>query len=589
MRRAIEDYALISDLHTGALVSTRGSIDFLCLPQFDSDAAFCALLGDEENGCWSLAPVHAVVSTQHEYREDSLVLETTMRTQTGSVKIIDFMPQRRDGPTVVRIVRGLAGTVTMHTRIVCRFAYGSMPPWIHRTGDHVAFTIGPDAIALRSDVELEIDENNVNATFDVREGSSVGFIFQWHDAPLEAPPKRDANDLLRETDEYWRDWAGRCTYDGPYRAQVRRSLITLKALIYQPSGGSVAALTTSLPERLGAGDNWDYRFSWIRDSAFTVDALVNGGYDDEARAWRDWLLRVLAGEPQRLQIMYSIDGNRRLKEYEADWLRGYEGSKPVHIGNEAYEQFQLGIYGHLMQAIFTAHDQANIPIDEQAWARLTLLLDHVCDVWRDPDSGIWEYRESVRHYTISRVMAWVALQFGVQAIEREGYAGTLERWRSVRDEIAAEVRAHAFNERRNAFTQFYGSNDLDASLLLMPLVNFIDIADPQWQGTLRAIEDELCIDGFVIRDSRHIESHRGGPQPTEGAFLACNMWLVENYAMAGRKDEAKALFERVLNIANDVGLLAEEYDVRFRRQVGNFPQTFSHATLVNAAVRLSKV
>lgn len=590
MRRYIEDFAMIGDLHTGALVSSGGDIDWLCLPQFDSDAAFCALLGDETNGRWSLRPAQPIVSSQRRYRGDTLVLETTLRTQEGSVRLVDFMPPRKEGPTIVRIVQGVSGDVPMETRIACRFAYGTIPPWIHHRGDHLALTVGPDAITLRGDAELQIEDQDVVGRFRIGEGQTAGFVFQWHDAHDRGPRRRDPLDLLEETERYWNEWTSSCTYEGPYREHVLRSLVALKGLIFAPSGGSVAALTTSLPEQLGGAANWDYRFSWIRDSAFTIEALVAGGYHAEARAWRDWLLRVLAGEPQRLQIMYSVVGNRRLEEYEAEWLAGYEGSKPVRIGNQAYKQFQLGIYGHLMQAIFAAHGKAGIRIDDQAWAMLRRLVEHIATVWRNPDSGIWEYRDSPRHYTISRVMAWEALQIAIHAIEEDGYEGPLERWRATRDAISTEIHERGFDLHRNAFVESYGSNHLDAALLLMPLVGFIAIDDERWKATLAAIERELCIDGFVMRDARHVQVGLGGEaHPAEGAFLACNMWLVENYAMAGRVDEAKALFERVAGIANDVGLLAEEYDVRFRRQAGNFPQTFSHATLVNAAVRIAAV
>ena len=588
MRRFIEDFAMIGDLHTAALISRDGNLDWLCLPRFDSDAAFCALLGTPENGRWSMAPVDEIVAIERRYEPNTLILETTIRTRSGVVRLLDFMPRRKDGPMVVRIVRGISGTVAMETRIGCRFSYGRIPPWLQRRGDHVAMTIGADGIALRSSVELQIEPPDVVARFAVSKGKTETFVFEWHDSSRRAPRARDAVKLLDETRARWRRWAAHCDYKGTHRREVLRSLITLRALIYDPTGGSVAAPTTSLPERLGGSSNWDYRYSWIRDSAFTVAALISCGYHRQAESWRDWLLRVLAGAPERLQIMHSITGERRLEEFEADWLGGYEGSKPVRIGNQAYMQFQLGIYGHLMQAIFAAHKQG-LRINEQAWARLTRLIEHVAAVWQQPDSGIWEYRSRQEHYTLSRVMAWVAMDIAVRAVTEEGYEGPADRWQSVRDEIAAEIHERAFNYRRNAFVEFYGSDDLDASLLLMPLFGFLPIDDDRWKGTLEAIERELCIDGFVMRDSRHVQTGAlSGAVPTEGAFVACNMWLVENYAMAGRLAEARALFSRVLGIANDVGLLAEEYDVRFRRQVGNFPQTFSHATLINAALRLRK-
>ena len=586
MPRLIEDYGLIGDLHTAALVSRQGTIEWLCVPRFDSDSVFAALLGTSDNGSWSLAPVADVRASSRSYRRDSLVLETTMECDGGTVKVIDFMPRREDAPTVVRIVEGVAGSVEMRTRVACRFAFGSLPPWTRHLGDAITMTIGSDALAVRASIPLEIEPPDVRALFTVRAGEKVTFVLQWFPSHYPPPEAVDAHELLAQTESKWREWTKTCPCEGRFRESVTRSLITLKALMYEPTGGSVAAVTTSIPEDPGSDSNWDYRFSWIRDSAFTIDALVGGGYHEEALAWRDWLLRMLGGEPGRLQIMYSVGGDRRLAEYEADWLSGFENSKPVRIGNAAHTQFQLGIYGHLMQAIYTAHEKAGIQIDTEAWAMLSKLIEHVCEVWKLPDSGIWEYRQKPAYYTVSRVMAWVAMNYAVRAVE-EGYDGPIERWRAVRDEIHDEVCERAFHRQRRAFVQSYGSESIDASVLLIPITGFLPADDPRVVQTIATIEEELMIDGFVMRDSRHVaRDPSGNRRPTEGAFLACNMWLVQNYVFAGRLDDARNLLARVLAVANDIGLFAEEFDVRIGSMVGNFPQTFSHATFVNAALTL---
>ena len=509
-----------------------------------------------------------------------------MRCETGSVRIVDFMPRRIDNPTIVRIVEGIDGTVEMESLVACRFAFGSLPPWTRRLGDAITMTIGPDALALRGSVEFDIVPPDVRARFSVAAGKKAAFVLHWFPSHLPPPDAVDPFDLEKRTEAAWRNWIKDAVCPGRYSEQILRSLIVLKALTYEPTGGCVAAPTTSLPEDVGGDMNWDYRFAWIRDSAFAIDALVQCGLREEALAWRDWLLRMLGGEPGRLQIMYSVGGDRYLPEYEASWLRGFEDSKPVRIGNAAHVQFQLGIYGHLMQAIFTAHDRADIGIDSEAWAMLSKLVEHVCKVWTLRDSGIWEYRETPEYFTSSRVMAWVALDRAVRAIE-EGYDGPLERWKNVRDEIHAEVCDRGFSHARKAFVQSYGSQSLDASVLLLPIVGFLPATDPRMVQTIATLERELMIEGFIMRDSRHVERDPSGNlKPLEGAFLACNSWLVQCYILAGRLEEARDLLERMIAIGNDVGLYAEEYDVRLKAMVGNFPQTFSHATFVNAAMML---
>lgn len=578
MRRFIEDFALIGDLHTAALVSRSASIEWLCIPRFESGACFASLLGDEGNGRWRLSPEQDPHTIERRYRGETLVLETTMRTGDGCVRIIDFMPRRDRLPVVVRIVEGVEGRVPMRTQMACRFEYGSLPPWTRRIGDAITFTVGANAAALRSSVELRFEKTDVDASFTLAQGERATFVLQWYPSHEKPPKALDALHALRETERLWREWARLCRYQGKYREAVVRSLISLKALTYEPTGGCVAAATTSLPENIGGDRNWDYRYAWIRDSAITIDAFVPLGYLEEARAWRDWLLRMLAGAPERLQIMYTASGRSRIDEYVATWLSGYEASSPVRIGNAAYTQFQLGIYGHLMHAIASARD-AGIEIDTDAWRMISKLLGYVRDHWRDPDSGIWEYRTPEACYTLSRVEAWVAFDRAIDVVETSGYEGPVDEWRTIRAEIHADVCTNGFNRKANAFVQRYGKNELDASLLLVPLSGFLPIDDPRVQGTIAAIETHLSVDGLIMRASRHIKDGK----PNEGAFLVCNFWLAECYMLAGRHAEARALFERLLAIRNDVGLLSEEYDTERRRLTGNFPQTFSHAALVNTA------
>jgi GH15 family glucan-1,4-alpha-glucosidase len=584
LRPLIEDLALIGDLHTAALVSRQGAIEWLCLPHFDSPACFASLLGDEGNGCWTLAPREPAATIVRRYREETLVLETTVQTKSGEVRVLDFMPRRIRNPVVMRIVEGLRGSVTMRTKIAHRFEYGSLPAWVQRSGDALTFTVGENATVLRSSVDLLVDGPDALAEFVISGGESASFVLQWYPSYEDPPAPLDPRRALSETEELWREWARRCRYRGPYRDAVVRSLITLKALTYEPSGGCVAAPTTSLPERLGGDRNWDYRYAWIRDSALTIEALITGGYDEEARAWRDWLLRALAGAPEQLQIMYTVTGGRRIEEYILESLPGYEGSRPVRIGNAAFRQFQLGMYGHLMDGAVMAR-AAGIEIDAAAWQMLVKLLEFVGRHWRDPDFGIWELRRRPRRYTGSVVMAWVAFDRAIAVAEASHWECPIERWRATRQSIADEICRRGFSERRNAFVQSYGSKKLDASLLLIPLVGFLPAADARVMATVAALERELLFDGLLLRSSRSIA--RDG-QPNEGAFIACSFWLVQNYAMLGRMDEARELFERLLGLSNDVGLLAEEYDVVERRLVGNFPQTFSHAVLVNTAVLLEK-
>ncbi len=581
-RPLIEDLALIGDLHTAALVSRQGTIEWFCLPHFDSPACFASLLGDERNGCWTLAPREPAVAIARRYRDETLVLETTVQTGSGEVRILDFMPRRNRVPVVVRIVEGLRGSVVMRTKLAHRFEYGRLPAWVQHRGDAITFTVGENATVVRSSMGLHVDGADALGEFVIAAGESAGFVLQWYPSYEDPPDALDPRAALTETEELWRQWARRCQYRGPYRDAVVRSLITLKALTYESSGGCVAAPTTSLPERLGGDRNWDYRYAWIRDSALTIEALITGGYDEEARAWRDWLLRVLAGAPEQLLIMYTITGGQRMEERIIDYLAGYEGSRPVRIGNAAYRQFQLGMYGHLLEGAAMAR-AAGIELDEAAWQMLVKLLEFVNEHWRDPDHGMWELRRRPRRYTGSAVMAWVAFDRAIAIAQASQRDCPIDRWRATREAIADEICRRGFSKRRNAFVQSYGSKKLDASLLLIPLVGFLPIGDERVGGTLAAIERALLFDGLLLRSSRSIA--RDG-QPNEGAFLACSFWLVQNYAMLGRMEQALELFERLLGLANDVGLLSEEYDVVQRRLVGNFPQTFSHALLVNTAVLL---
>ena len=585
MPSLIEDYAIIGDCHTAALVARDGSIDWLCFPRFDGGACFAALLGNEKHGRWLLAPAGEVRNIRRRYRDGSLVLETDFETADGVVTVIDCMPPRSREPDLVRVVVGKRGRVRMRMQLVIRFDYGSITPWVRRTETGIRATAGPDTLLLNSGVELHNENFRTEADFTVVEGQRVPFVLMWHPSHEPEPDMIDADETITATDEWWREWSGRCTYKGPWREAVVRSLITLKALTYAPTGGIVAAPTTSLPEQLGGVRNWDYRYCWLRDATFTLYALMLGGYIEEACAWREWLLRAVAGNPSQLNIMYGLAGERRLTELELQWLPGYAESAPVRIGNAACEQFQLDVYGELMDAMHLAR-RAGLAPDENAWRVERALTDFLESSWSKPDNGIWEMRGPPRHFTHSKVMAWVAVDRMVKAVERFGLAGPVERWRALRATIHEEVCRSGFDLERNTFVQYYGGTDLDASLLMIPLVGFLPASDARVRGTVEAIERDLMADGFVLRyrTKRHID----GLPPGEAAFLACSFWLADNLSLLGRQEDARRLFERLLSLCNDVGLLSEGYDPGNKRMLGNFPQALSHLALVNTACNLSR-
>ncbi|MFH8257261.1 glycoside hydrolase family 15 protein [Streptomyces roseolus] len=588
MTRRIDDYALIGDLQTAALVGRDGSIDWLCLPRFDSAACFAALLGDEDNGHWRIAPQGGGTCSSRRYLDDSLVLETLWETRTGTVKVTDFMPQRDRAPDVVRIVEGVSGRVEMSAVLRLRFDYGSIVPWIRRSEGHRVAVAGPDAVWLRSEPPVKTwgQQYATCSSFTVTAGERVAFVLTWHPSHERRPALVDPFESLEHSLADWREWAGRCTYRGPYRDAVVRSLITLKALTYAPTGGIVAAPTTSLPEEIGGVRNWDYRACWLRDSSLTLGALLAAGYADEAAAWRDWLLRSAAGDPADLQIMYGPAGERRLPETELPWLRGYADSGPVRIGNAAVEQFQLDVYGEVMDTLHLAR-LAGIPAERHAWNLQLSLLGFLESHWREPDEGLWEVRGPRRHFTHSKVMAWAAADRAVRTLEADpSLPGEPDRWRALRDEIHAEVCDRAYDPRRNTFTQSYGSAELDAATLLIPRVGFLPPDDPRVVGTVDAVRAELTHRGLVRRytpDSGAVDGLPG----QEGTFLVCSFWLADALRMTGRPREAQELFERLAGLANDVGLLAEEYDPVARRQLGNFPQAFSHIGLVGTALALA--
>jgi GH15 family glucan-1,4-alpha-glucosidase len=580
----IEDYALIGDCHTAALVGNDGSIDWLCLPRFDSGACFAALLGGPEHGRWLLAPAVPVRRVSRRYRPGTLVLETEFETDHGAVTVIDCMPPRTREPDLLREVVGVRGEVPMRMELIVRFDYGSIVPWVLARDNGMSAIAGPDMLRLFTDVDLRGEELKTVAEFTVRARQRHSFVLMWHPSHEAPPDAPDPHDRIDQTTAWWRHWSHRCEYDGPWREQVVRSLITLKALTYAPTGGIVAAATTSLPEQIGGVRNWDYRFCWLRDATFTLAALIGGGYLDEARDWREWLLRAVAGDPAQVNIMYGLGGERRLTELELDWLPGYEGSKPVRIGNAAWRQFQLDVPGEVLDALYLARC-AGLPPREDGWHVQQALMEHLESVWTDPDEGIWEVRGPRWHFTFSKVMAWVAIDRTIKTAEKFGYAGPLDRWRALRGTIHAEVCGRGFDPRRNTFVQSYGGTDLDASLLRIPLVGFLPPDDPGVRGTVEAIKRELLIDGFVARYPTHPDID--GLPAGEGAFLACSFWLADNLALLGRVDEARDLYERLLGLANDVGLLAEEYDPAAGRQLGNFPQAFSHVGVINTAANLT--
>ena len=583
MSEPIEDYALIGDGETAALVSRRGSIDWLCLPRFDSPACFAALLGGPEHGRFSLAPRDGARSVRRQYRDSTLVLETEFETDGGAVTVVDCMPQREGPPVLVRQVVGTRGTVAMRMELVMRMDYGSVVPWVQRSADGIHAVAGPEALALATDLPLRGEGLTTVADFEVAAGQRRSLTLAWHPSHLPAPPPLDPDAAVRDTEAWWRRWVDACRFQGPDRDAVVRSLVTIKALIYEPTGGIVAAPTTSLPEKLGGVRNWDYRICWVRDATFALYALVLGGYLDEARAWRRWLLRALAGTPEQVQVMYGIQGERRLTELELPWLPGYAGSAPVRIGNAAHAQFQLDIWGEVLDAALAA-DRAGLERDPEGPRVANKLMEHLESVWTEPDEGIWEVRGPRRHFTHSKVMAWVAADRMAKLSETVD-GGEPERWRALAATIHADVCRRGFDQSRNAFVQAYGGRELDASLLMIPLVGFLPPEDPRVRGTVAAIERELMVGGLVQRYTT--ESGVDGLPPGEGVFLACSFWLVDNLVLQGRRDDARRLFDRLLGLRNDVGLLAEQYDPRGRRQLGNFPQALSHIALINSASNLS--
>ena len=581
----IEDYAYIGDMQTGALVGRDGAVDWLCLPRFDSASCFAALVGGERHGSWRLAPAGEVRGSSRRYRPGTLVLETDIETADGAVRVIDFMPRRVEGPPrLMRIVEGLRGRVPMRMELSLRPDYGSITPWLEAAPDGAAATAGPDAFRLSTAVALQVREGIVGADFVIAEGSRERLTLSWHFSFDEAPPVEDADSALARTEAWWRSWSNRCAYGGPYREEVLTSLRVLKAMTYEPTGALVAAPTTSLPEDIGGVRNWDYRYCWLRDSVLALEALLTSGYTDEALGFRDWMSRVGTGDPKKAQIMYGISGERRLTEFELGELPGYEGSTPVRVGNAASEQFQLDVYGEVVGAFYLASEHGG-RVDERLWPRWRTLFEYVETIWREPDDGIWEMRGPRRHFTHSKAMAWVVFDRAVRLVERFGLDAPLDRWRQVRDEIHQEVCERGYDRERRTFTQYYGSSELDASVLTMPIVGFLPGSDERVTGTIDAISRELGRDGFVGRYST-AETDDGLPGG-EGQFLACSFWLVSALALNGRADEARALFERLVGLTNDLGLLAEEYDVERGRQVGNFPQAFSHLTLIGAAYAIA--
>jgi GH15 family glucan-1,4-alpha-glucosidase len=581
----IEDYALLSDLHTAALVSTGGSIDWLCLPRFDSPAAFTALLGDDEKGHWTLAPAAGGMCTTRRYAGNTLVLETDWVTADGAVRVIDFMPPRADAPHVVRIAVGLDGEVAMRSALRLRFDYGREVPWVRHAGREARAIAGPNLVRLAAAVPLGGEHRATLADFTVRQGDRVPFVMSWAPSYQPEMPYADAEQALAATTDFWTEWCSHAAYqDGAYNEAIDRSIITLKALTYAPTGGIVAAATTSLPEELGGVRNWDYRYCWLRDATYALQALLAAGFRREAGAWRDWLLRAIAGQPEALQIVYSIDGARRLPEAELGWLPGYEASRPVRTGNAASGQLQLDVWGETLDALFLAR-QAGLPADADAWALQVALMNHLESAWREPDNGLWEVRGDRQHFTHSKVMAWVAADRMARSVRTHGLPGPAPRWEAIRDQIHHDVVTHAFDADRNTFTQAYGSAALDASLLLIPRVGFLPGTDPRVLGTIAAIRRELSEDSGLIKRYQTNETD-DGLKGSEGLFIACSFWLVDALYAAGQRQDAIDLFKRLLGLRNDVGLLSEEWDPAAQRQLGNTPQAFSHFGLVVSAVGL---
>jgi GH15 family glucan-1,4-alpha-glucosidase len=588
----IENYGLIGDTESAALVSRDGAMDWLCLPRFDSDACFAGLLGRDEHGSWIIHPGAKVRSVTRRYRNDTMILETEFFCDGGAVRLIDFMPIAEGvRHHVIRIVEGIEGTVPVDVILQVRFGYGATPPWIRQTDDGILLTASPDSLRLRTPAKVELSRRRVSCRLEVKKGQRIPFELEWHPCHRPPLPALDVDAVLDSTERFWTEWASRCSYRGPHREAVVRSLLTLKALTYAPTGGIVAAPTTSLPEELGGVRNWDYRYCWLRDSALTLDALMLCGYPEEAMAFRNWLLRVAAGDPSKLQIMYGIDGKRRLTEYVLDWLPGYAESRPVHVGNGAWNQFQIDVYGEVFETMYKAH-RMGAATEAPAWQLMTELLDFLERGWQRPDEGIWEVRgKSHRHFVHSKVMAWVAYDRAIRMVEEFGVGngGSTEQvphWRAIRDRIHRDIIEHGYDAQQNAFVQAYGSDDLDASVLLIPAHGFLPPDDPRVLGTIRAIERNLVRDGFVRRYAT--EAGGDGLPGDEAPFLACSFWLADAYVQTGRIRDAETMFERLLGIRNDLGLLAEEYDPNHGRLLGNFPQGFSHLTLIHTATLLAE-
>jgi GH15 family glucan-1,4-alpha-glucosidase len=595
MTPRIEDYALIGDLHTAALVSNTGSVDWLCLPRFDSGACFAALLGDEQHGRWQLAPTGVVTSMRRSYRGETMVLDTEMTTATGTVRVTDLMPIRDQSVDLLRLVECLDGEVEMEMRWAVRYDYGNVVPWVrhhkrsakNKTDERIEAVAGPDAVVLRGDILPEpVDEQPVHsAVFTVRPGKRLHWSMQWFQSITATPPPVDVEPRLAATLKYWTAWSEKGSYDGTYRDAVQRSLLTLKALTYDPSGGIVAAPTTSLPEVLGGERNWDYRYCWLRDATLTLSALVGGGYVNSAKAWRRWLLRAIAGAPDNLQILYGVLGERQIIEWEAHWLPGYGGSTPVRIGNAAFNQLQLDVFGEVMDALYLAR-RRGVGSSDRAWALQSALMEHLATIWQTADRGIWEVRGPERHFTHSRVMVWVAFDRAVRTAEEFGLDGPLATWRALRDKVHAEVCAQGWNAELGTFTQYYGGTELDAAVLLIPSVGFLPGDDSRVRSTVEAIGAKLRHGDVVDRYSTSETAGGDGLSGKEGSFLACAFWYVDALVLTGRRDEGEAMFERLLGLRNDLGLLAEEYDPKAKRLLGNFPQAFSHLAMVNSALLL---
>ncbi|MEU4264981.1 MULTISPECIES: glycoside hydrolase family 15 protein [Streptomycetaceae] len=589
----IEDYALIGDMQTAALVCRDGTADWLCLPRFDSHAVFAGLLGTEEHGFWRLGPARPegaqpAAADRRRYRGDSLVLESEWDTPRGTVRVTDFMPPRDGAPQLIRIVEGVSGRVPMRSELRMRFSYGRVTPWVHKVDGRTVAVAGPDSVWLDTQADTYGRNLTTYSDFTVAPGDRIAFTISWQPSHHEPPALPDPEGSLEATENFWREWVEQCTYHGPYREAVVRSLITLKALTYAPTGGIVAAPTTSLPEDIGGSRNWDYRYTWLRDAAITLSSLLRTGYREEARAWREWLLRAVAGDPENLQIMYGIAGERELGEAELDWLPGYESSGPVRVGNGAANQLQLDVYGEVTEALHLAH-MTGLTRNDYAMGLQLKLIEYLEKHWEEPDEGIWEVRGPRRHFVHSKVMAWVAVDRTIKLIESGDTDGPLERWLRLREDIHRDVCERGYDKERNTFTQSYGSKELDASLLLIPQMGFLPPDDKRVIGTIEAIQRELSTeDGFVLRYPTAGENAGvDGLEGDEGAFLACSFWLADDLAMIGRVDEARQLFEKLLSLRNDLGLLAEEWDARLQRQVGNFPQAFSHVPLIDTALRLT--